>query len=270
MQTNQKICKKGSIIQIVEAPTIQKKGGEKNENSAIVRVSCGAGSVLFTGDAPAEGELAAARWPIGSDVLKVSHHGSRTSSSEGFLAAVSPRLAVISSGRENRFGHPHPEILERLERFHIPCARTDRGGAIKVVLMGPVLYGIIIAGNEIFSRSGSIVNTTADVFLEVCGKSSVSHVVVAGGGGVFQESRGQGLPAAGVRPGEEPLNGASRRISRWRLWEKPSTPCLFSAGATGWSSKIPGCSRKRHRPENGHQREGKEGNASGTVHGTAQ
>lgn len=142
MQTNQKICKKGSIIQIVEAPTIQKKGGEKNENSAIVRVSCGAGSVLFTGDAPAEGELAAARWPIGSDVLKVSHHGSRTSSSEGFLAAVSPRLAVISSGRENRFGHPHPEILERLERFHIPCARTDRGGAIKVVFdgSGPVWY----------------------------------------------------------------------------------------------------------------------------------
>lgn len=105
-------------------------------------VACGKSKVLLTGDATSEIELAAAAAPIRSDVLKVSHHGSSTSSEMAFLKAVSPKVAVISVGRNNRFGHPHDEVLERLEYLGIPVARTDEGGAIKVVFdeTGPKWY----------------------------------------------------------------------------------------------------------------------------------
>lgn len=142
MQTNQKIGKKKSIIKIVEAPKLEEKGGTGNENSAIVRMSCDGHSFLFTGDAPAEVEELAAQRPIQSDVLKVSHHGSRTSSSEVFLETVRPRLAVISSGRRNSFGHPHRETIEKLETHKIPLVRTDQVGAVKIVFDGatPIWY----------------------------------------------------------------------------------------------------------------------------------
>lgn len=142
MQTNQKIGKKKSIIKIVEAPKLEEKGGTGNENSAIVRMSCDGHSFLFTGDAPAEVEELAAQRPIQSDVLKVSHHGSRTSSSEVFLETVQPRLAVISSGRRNSFGHPHRETIEKLETHRIPLVRTDQVGAVKIVFDGatPIWY----------------------------------------------------------------------------------------------------------------------------------
>ena len=142
MQTNQKIGKKKSIIKIVEAPKLEEKGGTGNENSAIVRMSCDGHSFLFTGDAPAEVEELAAQRPIQSDVLKVSHHGSRTSSSEVFLETVRPRLAVISSGRRNSFGHPHRETIEKLETHRIPLVRTDQVGAVKIVFDGatPIWY----------------------------------------------------------------------------------------------------------------------------------
>lgn len=129
---------KESIIQTVEAPKSEEKGGKGNENSAIVRVSCDGHSLLFTGDAPAEVEELAARRPIRSDVLKVSHHGSRTSTSEAFLEAVRPQLAVVSAGRRNHFGHPHKETIEKIEARKIPLVRTDQEGAVKIVFDGAV------------------------------------------------------------------------------------------------------------------------------------
>lgn len=138
MQTNQKIRKKESIIQIVEAPKWEEKGGKGNENSAIVRVSCDGHSLLFTGDAPADVEELAAEKPIRSDVLKVSHHGSRTSTAEAFLEAVRPQVAVASAGRRNHFGHPHRETIEKLEARRIPLVRTDQEGAVKIVFDGAV------------------------------------------------------------------------------------------------------------------------------------
>ena len=107
-------------------------GESGNESSAIVLVeSCGH-KILFTGDATGEIELAAAAGPIGCDVLKVSHHGSRTSSEMEFLRRANPSLAVISAGRENRFGHPHQEVLERFRTLSVPVARTDAHGAVKI------------------------------------------------------------------------------------------------------------------------------------------
>ena len=67
-----------------------------------------------------------------TDVLKVAHHGSRTSSTEEFLDAVHPAFAVISAGFENSYGHPYPAIVERLGEHHAAILRTDRDGLITI------------------------------------------------------------------------------------------------------------------------------------------
>jgi len=103
----------------------------ENNDSLVVRVA-GQKSFLFTGDSAQEAEedmLQLGEW-LKSDVIKVSHHGSRTSSTEDFLSAVSPGIAVISAGRGNPYGHPHGETLERFRGARI--YRTDRDGAVKV------------------------------------------------------------------------------------------------------------------------------------------
>jgi competence protein ComEC len=103
----------------------------ENNDSLVVRVA-GQKSFLFTGDTAREAEedmLHLGAW-LKSDVLKVSHHGSRTSSAEDFLDAVSPGIAVISVGRDNPYGHPHEETLERLQG--VRTYRTDRDGAVKI------------------------------------------------------------------------------------------------------------------------------------------
>ena len=69
---------------------------------------------------------------LSADVLKVAHHGSSTSSTDAFLDAVRPRLALISVGQRNRYGHPSPEILRRLDDHHVDVLRTDRDGGIVV------------------------------------------------------------------------------------------------------------------------------------------
>lgn len=73
---------------------------------------------------------------LDSDILKVGHHGSKTSTSEEFLAAVSPEVAIISAGRKNRYGHPHQDVLDRLKEFGIEVMRTDRDGDIRLASNG--------------------------------------------------------------------------------------------------------------------------------------
>lgn len=108
--------------------------GSANDNSLVVRVSLGARAALLVGDAEHEAERALVHdgdpSRLRADVLKLGHHGSRTSTSPEFLAAVAPSLAVLSCGVRNRFGHPHPTTLATLERARVPGARTDRGGAV--------------------------------------------------------------------------------------------------------------------------------------------
>jgi competence protein ComEC len=106
-----------------------------NDNSLVLRITYGVRSILFVGDAEGEEEkdlLALGRDRLRADVLKVGHHGSRTSSSPAFIAAVSPRDAVISSGVRNRFGHPHPKTLKTLAAAGIHVFRTDQDGAVSV------------------------------------------------------------------------------------------------------------------------------------------
>lgn len=125
-------------IDIIEAPlasTLEEKHNE-NESSAIMKITEGGKSIIFTGDATEEEETAASGGLIKADVLKVSHHGSKTSSSFEFLQAVQPGLAVISVGADNKFGHPAPETLEKLQAIGAKVLRTDSAGNIKVVFDG--------------------------------------------------------------------------------------------------------------------------------------
>ncbi len=116
-------------------------GFEANDNSMVLRIEIGHRALLMTGDveALAESSLLHRHLPLRADVLKVPHHGSRTSSTAPFLAAVRPRLALISAGRENRFGHPHAAALARLTRAGTTVLRTDRQGGIVVTTDGRAL-----------------------------------------------------------------------------------------------------------------------------------
>jgi competence protein ComEC len=109
--------------------------GEKtNDDSVVFLLSAYGRTVLMTGDIEeeAEREIAAA-WNLPSvDWLKVAHHGSRTSTHPAWLEAVDPNHAVISVGEKNRFGHPAPEVLRRLEERGTIVWRTDRHGAVTV------------------------------------------------------------------------------------------------------------------------------------------
>lgn len=102
----------------------------QNNNSLVLRLTYGSTAFLFTGDAEAEEEGILDAAYLDSDVLKVGHHGSKTSTGAAFLNAVSPSLAVISVGRYNTYGHPHAETLMALAEAEVPVVRTDRGGAI--------------------------------------------------------------------------------------------------------------------------------------------
>ena len=92
---------------------------DSNNNSVVLRLQYGAVGFLLTGDIEENAELELIRegLPISSDVLKVSHHGSNNASGPFFLRAVSPAVAVVQSGEDNRFGHPHREVIDRLQKL---------------------------------------------------------------------------------------------------------------------------------------------------------
>jgi len=104
-----------------------------NNNSLVVKVSFGRISFLFPGDIAAEAEkelVGLAGADLACDVLLVPHHGSRSSSSQPFLAKVQPDVAVISAGWKNRFRFPHARVLNAYENIGCRLFRTDRNGAI--------------------------------------------------------------------------------------------------------------------------------------------
>ncbi|MCL2285305.1 MAG: MBL fold metallo-hydrolase [Firmicutes bacterium] len=112
--------------------------GNLNNASVILRLEHGQNSFLFTGDAERELEY----WLVNNvanlsaTVLNVGHHGSRTSSTEAFLDAVNPRAAVISLGADNIYGHPHREVMDRLNARGIIIYRTDQLGTIRMITDG--------------------------------------------------------------------------------------------------------------------------------------
>jgi competence protein ComEC len=116
---------------------------DANETSVVLRVTYHDVAFLLTGDAEANEE----QWILANtdpellraDVLKLGHHGSRTSSTSPFLDAVAPRLGVVSVGAGNTYGHPSPETLEAFAERGIPVLRTDRDGGLVVTTDGRIV-----------------------------------------------------------------------------------------------------------------------------------
>lgn len=108
---------------------------DANRGSLVLLTEIQGLRLLVTGDAPADIEYQILnRWPgLRADLVKLGHHGSRTSSSERWLAAVKPQLALNSSGRHNRYGHPHAEVTQRLKGLRIPMLDTQDQGDIRIV-----------------------------------------------------------------------------------------------------------------------------------------
>lgn len=128
-----------SEMQIEFLAPVHDKYNETNDYSAVVKISYGKNSFIFTGDAEetAEQDMMTLDYAaLDCDVLKVGHHGSNSSSSMDFLDAVTPRYAVISCGEGNSYGHPHDEPLKRLAKIGAEVYRTDTEGTITIVCNG--------------------------------------------------------------------------------------------------------------------------------------
>lgn len=111
---------------------------DSNNTSIVMKLVFGKNSFLFTGDTykSVEKELIEKGISINSDVLKVAHHGSKTSTSQDFVREVSPQIAVISVGQNNSYGHPHQETLDTLAKYDITIFRTDLQGDIEIISDG--------------------------------------------------------------------------------------------------------------------------------------
>ena len=104
---------------------------ETNKASIVAKLVYGENEFLFTGDSPTAIEnYLVSLGGLSSDVLKAGHHGSKTSTSQAFVSAVSPQYAVISVGKDNKYGHPNQETLDTLNNFGAKIIRTDESGRI--------------------------------------------------------------------------------------------------------------------------------------------
>ncbi len=107
---------------------------DTNEGSIVAKLTYGKTSLMLTGDATAKTERIIlenfSKNSLDSTILKVGHHGSRTSSSSDFIEAVSPEYALISDGKDNKYGHPHQDVLDTLSSFGAKIFRTDLLGNI--------------------------------------------------------------------------------------------------------------------------------------------
>lgn len=181
----------GNGIQIPEAGTVYPLGSarveilglntipEGNDSSIILRVTYGHNSFLFTGDASFEAENALLRSGIDlhADVLKVGHHGSSDSTCEAFLAAVGPKYAVISVGKQNSYGHPSPATLELLRNAGLRVYRTDLQGDILITSDGrhlSVSQGKSASDAEIFTP-GVFTEPTAGISNEASQYSYIGN-----------------------------------------------------------------------------------------------
>jgi competence protein ComEC len=121
---------------LAPAPGSESRNQRKNDDSLVLWISYGQTSALLTGDVEKRTESFLTGETPHSDVLKVAHHGSATSTNFEFLAAVHPRFAVISVGYQNQFGHPRQQVLEHLQEAHVRTYRTDLMGAVTFLLDG--------------------------------------------------------------------------------------------------------------------------------------
>lgn len=123
----------GVLVEFMHPEGVGEAAADPNDLSVVLRVAYGEFNVLLTGDATTlVEERLVTRYgaALATDALKVGHHGSITSTTAPFLAAAAPTHAFISAGRDNRYGHPHPLVMQRLAAAGIRIFRTDRHGSI--------------------------------------------------------------------------------------------------------------------------------------------
>jgi len=133
---------KGAYIEIL-FPNQDVRGWDTNDASIVAKLTYGKNSFLFTADSPQKIEnylTSVYKDRLKAEVLKIGHHGSKTSSSEIFLGYTAPDYAIISAGKDNSYGHPHQEVMNKLKEFEIPTLRTDELGTIQVRSDGNKLY----------------------------------------------------------------------------------------------------------------------------------
>lgn len=132
----------GPLLPEPRTPAAAEDGA--NDASLVLMAETAAGRLLLTGDVEEDGQRALLRSkiPLRADVLKVPHHGSRTTSPE-FLDAVRPRVALVSVGADNTFGHPNPGILQRLAALGAVTVRTDRDGDVAVARSGSGALAVV-------------------------------------------------------------------------------------------------------------------------------
>ncbi|HWQ35997.1 MAG TPA: ComEC/Rec2 family competence protein [Blastocatellia bacterium] len=147
------------------APSVEAANAPRysNNQSLVLRLSYGNRSFLLTGDIErqTEEQLLAAGDSLRADVLKVAHHGSRTSSTEAFVKAVAPQYAVISVAAPSPFGHPHAEVLERLQRSGARVLPTSACGAITISTDGSDLQVRTFVRCESGEQSGDKVSRSS-------------------------------------------------------------------------------------------------------------
>lgn len=120
-------------------PDRDTSGMETNESSIVGLLRYGSTTVLLTGDAPQSVERQLVKSEgrgLQSSILKLGHHGSRTSTGDIFIETVRPEIAVISAGKANRYGHPHAEVLDTLREYGVTIFRTDQEGRVVLVSDG--------------------------------------------------------------------------------------------------------------------------------------
>ncbi|MEO6457991.1 MAG: MBL fold metallo-hydrolase, partial [Chloroflexia bacterium] len=113
-----------------------KQGDDINNGSVVLRLSYGKHDILLEGDAQEAAEAEMSRLPgeeIASEILKVGHHGSDTSSTQQFVEQVRPQVAIISVGTENKYGHPASETLQTIQEAGAIIYRTDLNGTVEII-----------------------------------------------------------------------------------------------------------------------------------------
>lgn len=132
----------GTTVEVLSPPADYESAKAGNNDSVAFRVTYGERSFVLTGDMerPMESRVLSDGLALHADVLKVGHHGSKTSTSEPFLEAVSPMIAVVSVGADNSFGHPHRDVISRLADRHTETLRTDENGLVRIQTNGRRLW----------------------------------------------------------------------------------------------------------------------------------
>lgn len=115
---------------------VRKDYGETNDYSVVTKLIYGGIAFLFTGDMEKNGERDILDKDLEASILKVGHHGSRSSTSAHFLRKVKPEVAIISLGKDNDYGHPHEITLKKLEKSKVKVYRTDLNGTIRIITDG--------------------------------------------------------------------------------------------------------------------------------------